>query len=329
MQVNKVWCWAWIAGLLIAATPAREATAQSEPYPSRPVRLISDSAPGSSPDVGLRIVAEGLSQHWGQQVVVVNHPGASGAISARVAAEAAPDGYTLYAPALSTFLTLPGRAPNLPLMLPRDFIPIGFTFDQPMSIGASPTLGVNTLPELIALAKTKPGAISYSVAGVGRMTHLTGELLQIRADIKLQMVPYTGGAAQALSDIIAGRISMIVEGYAGMAGIYQAGSLKALAVGSAQRLPGVPHIPTFAETLPGFVAAGWQVVVAPKGTSETIINKVTADLRQVLSKPDMVSRLEARGSFPRPRTPAETEVFVREQQQLWKPAMERIASQTQ
>ena len=135
-----------------------------------------------------------------------------------------------------------------------------------MSIGASPTLGVNTLPELIALAKSKPGAISYSVAGVGRMTHLTGELLQIRADIKLQMVPYTGGAAQALSDIIAGRISMIVEGYAGMAGIYQAGSLKALAVGSAQRLPGAPHIPTVAETLPGFVAAGWQVVVAPKGT---------------------------------------------------------------
>jgi tripartite-type tricarboxylate transporter receptor subunit TctC len=308
---------------------AREAVAQTEPYPSKPVRLVSDSAPGSSPDVGLRIVAEGLAQHWGQQVVVVNHPGASGAISARVASEALPDGYTLYAPALSTFLTLPGRAPNLPLMLPRDFIPIGFTFDQPMSVGASPTLGVNTLPELIALAKTKPGAISYSVAGVGRMTHLTGELLQIRADIKLQMVPYTGGAAQALSDIIAGRISMIVEGYAGMAGIYQAGSLKALAVGSAQRLPGAPHIPTLAETLPGFVAAGWQVVVAPKGTSEAIVNKMAVDLRQVLTKPDMVSRLEARGSFIRPMTPAETEAFVREQQQLWKPAMERIASQTQ
>jgi tripartite-type tricarboxylate transporter receptor subunit TctC len=327
MKVGRYW--SLLAGLLVLTAAATEAAAQAESYPSRPVRLISDSAPGSSPDVGLRIVAEALSQHWGQQVVVVNHPGASGAISARVASESAPDGYTLYAPALSTFLTLPGRAPNLPLILPRDFMPIGFTFDQPMSIGASPTLGVNTLPELIALAKSKPGAISYSVAGVGRMTHLTGELLQIRADIKLQMVPYTGGAAQALSDIIAGRIAMIVEGYAGMAGVYQAGSLKALAVGSAQRLPGAPHIPTVAETLPGFVAAGWQVFAAPNGTSQEIVNKVSADLRHVLTRPETVERLSTRGSFPRPMTPAETEAFVRDQQQLWKPAMERIASQTQ
>jgi tripartite-type tricarboxylate transporter receptor subunit TctC len=325
--MTRPWRVSLIAGFVLFAASPTGAGAQ-DAYPSKPIRIISDSAAGSSPDVGLRIVAEGLSQHWGQQVVVVNHPGASGAISARVAAEAAPDGTTLFAPALSTFLTLPGRAPNLPLMLPRDFIPIGFTFDQPMSIGASPTLGVSTLPELIALAKARPGQISYSVAGVGRMTHLTGELLQLRADIKLQMVPYTGGAAQALSDIVAGRIAMIVEGYAGMAGIYQAGTLKALAVGSAQRLPGVPHIPTFAETLPGFVAAGWQVVVAPNGTSPAIISKVSQGLRQVLSRPEMIERLSGRGSYPRPMTPAQTESFVREQQQLWKPAMERIAGQT-
>jgi tripartite-type tricarboxylate transporter receptor subunit TctC len=325
--MTRTWRLFLIAWLLFFGAPPSGAAAQ-DAYPSKPIRIISDSAAGSSPDVGLRVVAEGLSQHWGQQVVVVNHPGASGAISARVAAEAAPDGYTLYAPALSTFLTLPGRAPNLPLMLPRDFVPIGFTFDQPMSIGASPTLGVSTLPELIALAKTKPGQISYSVAGVGRMTHLTGELLQIRADIKLQMVPYTGGAAQALSDIVAGRIAMIVEGYAGMAGIYQAGTLKALAVGSAQRLREAPQIPTFAETIPGFVAAGWQVVVAPNGTSDAVVRKVSEDLRQVLGKPEMVERLSARGSYPRLMTPAETESFVRAQQQQWKPAMERIASQT-
>lgn len=325
--MTAAWRWCLVAGLAWLAAEPDDAAAQAEAYPNKPIRMISDSAPGSSPDVGLRIVAEALGQHWGQQVVVVNHPGASGAISARVAAEATPDGYTLYAPALSTFLALPGRAPNLPLMLPRDFIPIGFTFDQPMSIGASPTLGVNTLPELITLAKSKPGAISYSVAGVGRMTHLTGELLQIRADIKLQMVPYTGGAAQALSDIISGRISMIVEGYAGMSGIYQAGSLKPLAVGSAQRLQEAPHIPTVAETLPGFVAAGWQVIVAPNGTSDAIVKKVSTDLRQVLSKPDVVSRLSGRGSYPRIMTAPETEAFVQEQQRLWKPAMERIASQ--
>lgn len=324
--MTQAWHRPLIAGLFLAAAASTSASAQGDTYPNKPVRLISDSAAGSSPDVGLRILAEGLSQQWGQQVVVMNQPGASGAISARAAADAIPDGYTLYAPALSTFLTLPGRAPNLPLILPRDFIPIGFTFDQPMSVGVSPTLGVNTLPELIALAKTKPGEITYSVAGVGRMTHLTGELLQIRSDIKLQVIPYTGGAAQALSDIVAGRIAMIVEGYAGMAGIYQAGTLKPLAIGSAQRLQEAPQIPTVAETLPGFVAAGWQVVVAPNGTPDAIVKKVSADLSQVLAKPDIVSRLAARGSYPRVMTPAETEAFVRDQQQQWKPAMERIAA---
>jgi tripartite-type tricarboxylate transporter receptor subunit TctC len=312
--------------LLLALTPTHT-LAQSDTYPSKPVRFISDSAAGSSPDVGLRIVAEGLSQLWGQQVVVENRPGASGAISAQAAAAATPDGFTLYAPALSTFLTLPGRAPNLPLMLPRDFIPIGFTFDQPMSGGVSPTLGVNTLPELIALATGKPGEITYSVAGVGRMTHLTGELLQIRGGIKLQVVPYTGGAAQALSDIVAGRIAMIVEGYAGMAGIYAAGTLKPLAVGSAQRLQEAPQIPTVAETLPGFVAAGWQVVVAPNGTPDAVVKKVGADLAKVLTQPEMIGRLKARGSYPRVMSAAETEAFVRDQQTMWKPAMEHIASQ--
>ena len=112
-----------------------------------------------------------------------------------------------------------------------------------------------------------------------------------------------------------------------MSGIYQAGSLKALAVGSAQRLQEAPNIPTVAETLPGFVAAGWQVVVAPNGTPQAIVTKVGMDLRQVLTKPEMISRLSARGSYPRVMTAAETEAFVRAQQQLWKPAMERIANQ--
>lgn len=316
-----------LTALLLLALAPTTASAQSDTYPSKPVRFISDSAAGSSPDVGLRIVAEGLSQLWGQQVVVENRPGASGAISAQAAASATPDGYTLYAPALSTFLTLPGRAPNLPLMLPRDFIPIGFTFDQPMSVGVSPTLGVNTLPELIALAKGKPGEITYSVAGVGRMTHLTGELLQIRSGIKLQVVPYTGGAAQALSDIVAGRIAMIVEGYAGMAGIYAAGTLKPLAVGSAQRLDEASNIPTVAETLPGFVAAGWQVVVAPNGTPDAVVKKVGADLAKVLTTPEMIGRLKTRGSYPRVMSAMQTEAFVCDQQTMWKPAMEHIASQ--
>jgi tripartite-type tricarboxylate transporter receptor subunit TctC len=326
-DMKRQWTRLTIAWLALAALLAVPAGAQT--YPEKPVRLISDSAPGSAVDVGLRTIADGLSQHWGQQVVIENRPGAGGAISARVAAEAVPDGYTLYAPALSVFLTLPGKAPNLPVVLPRDFLPIGFTAEQPMSVGVSPKLGINTLAELIALAKKRPGEISYAVSGVGRLTHMTGELLQMRAGIKLQMIPYTGGSAQSLTDIVGGRIPVVIEGYSGLAGAYQSGQLKALAIATPQRLAVLPDLPTVSETIPGLVAAGWQVVVAPLGTPDAIIQKASADLRAVLVKPEVASKLVARGGYPRPMTPAQAVAFVADQQTMWRPALEEIARQTQ
>ncbi len=141
----------------------------------------------------MRIVAAALDKIWGQQAVVVNHPGANGSIAARAASEAAPDGYTLYSPALSTFLALPTVAPNLPVKLPRDFLPIGFIADQPMFIAVDPKSGITTLPQLIDRAKKAPGTLSIAVSGIGRMTHLTGLLLQQKAGIKLIQVPYNGG----------------------------------------------------------------------------------------------------------------------------------------
>ena len=313
-----------LAALIGGATQAQ---AQAQGYPMRPVRIISDSAPGSAIDTNLRTIAEGLSERWGQQVVIENRPGAGGAISATVAAEAAPDGYTIYAPALSVFLTIPGKAPNLPLKLPRDFTAIGLTAEQPMSIGINPKLDINTLPELIAHAKKQPDSISFAVTGVGRLTHLTGELLQIRSNIKLQMVPYTGGSAQALTDILAGRVALVIEGYAGLAGAYQSGQLKALAIASAKRLPDLAHVPTVAETLPGFVAVGWQCVVAPVGTPQAIVRKISDDLRVVLVKPEIKDKIAARGGYVHPANPAEAEAFVRSQQELWQPALEQVALQ--
>ena len=314
--------WAW------ALAPIGAAFAQSPAYPTKPVVIISDSAPGSAVDVGLRIVADGLSQLWNQQLVVANHPGAGGAISAKVAADAAPDGYTLYAPALSVFLAVPGKAPNLPLQLPRDFVPIGLTAEQPMFVAVAPSLGVGTLTEFIALAKNRPGAISYAVTGVGRLTHLTGELLQIRAGIKLQIIPYTGGSAQALSDIIGGRIPMIIEGYSGIASGFQSGALRAIAVGSPQRLRGFENVQTISETLPGIVATGWQAVVAPVGTPEALVRKASDDLRAVLAKPEIKDKLAERGAYVHPASPAETEAFVRSQQEMWKPALEQVAQES-
>src|SRR5271167_486655 len=194
--------------LLLPAVP----TARAGDYPDKPVTAISDAAPGSAPDIDARFVAAALTKMWRQQVIVVNHAGAFGSIAARAAADAAADGYTLFMPSLASFIAGPGIAPNVPLMLPRDFVPIGFTAENPMFIAVNPSLDVTTLPDLIALARKRPGKVSIAVTGIGRLTHLTGEVLQHRAGIRLLTVPYTGGPAAALGDVGSGRVSMIIEG---------------------------------------------------------------------------------------------------------------------
>src|SRR5438105_10336192 len=142
-----------MAGLLLLAMVAADAASAETDYPNSPVRVISDSGPGGAVNTGLRIIADGMSRYWKQQVVIVNQPGAAGSISATVASQAAPDGYTLYAPALSLFLAVPGKAPNLPLMVPRDFAAVGYGFEQLLAIAVSPKLGIKTLQELVDLAR--------------------------------------------------------------------------------------------------------------------------------------------------------------------------------
>jgi tripartite-type tricarboxylate transporter receptor subunit TctC len=311
---------------LITLPLAGTASAQSSDYPSRAVTMISDAAPGSAPDIDARFTAEGLTKIWGQQVIVANHQGANGSIAARFASQAAPDGYTLFMPALSTFASLPTVAPNLPLRLPRDFLPIGFTIENPMFIAVNPSLGINTLPELIARAKKEPGTISIAVTGVGRLTHLTGLLLQQRADIQLVPVPYQGGPAAAMADVGTGRVSMIIEGYSGIMGSVKAGQLKIIAVASRQRLPDFPDVPTVAETLPDFFATGWQVVVAPLGTPTSIIDKVSADLIKVMGDPELKKKLGTIGNYTQTMNPEQTLAFVTQQQETWLPILEKISA---
>jgi tripartite-type tricarboxylate transporter receptor subunit TctC len=318
----------WLLALSLLTMPASTAHAQTGSYPDRPVTIISDAAAGSTPDVDARFIAEGLGKLWKQQVVVINRPGANGSIAVRSAVDVAPDGYTLFMPALSTFVALLSAAPNLPLKLPRDFLPIGFTAENPMFVAVSPALGVTTLAQLIALAKKDPGKVSIAVTGIGRLTHLTGELLQSRADIKLLSVPYTAGPAPALGDVSTGRVSMIIEGYSGIVGAVNAGSVKLIAVASPQRLPEFPDLPTVAETVPGFAATGWQVLVAPLGTPAPIIAKVEADLRRAVTDPDLQARLAKIGSYSRAMSATEALAFVQKEQQTWQPVLERIAAAT-
>ena len=313
-----------VAGLLLAST-VEHGAAQAD-YPSRPIRVITHSAAGGAPDVMLRVVSDRLTALLGQQVIVLNQPGAGGAVAARAAAAAAADGYTLYMPAASAFVTLAGLQPNLPLQVPRDFNPIGFVGEQPMFLTVTPTLGVASLPEFIALAKQQPGKLSYAATGRGTMTHLTGELLKARAAIDVLAVPYTGGAPQALNDAVGGRLSMVIEGLAALAGSIQGGSMKPIAVGSPQRLADFPDLPAAAEFLPGFNARGWAALVAPVGTPDAVVSKVSDALRKVVGETEVQRKLATTGSYVRPMSPGEVMTFIQAEQQMWKPILEQIAA---
>jgi tripartite-type tricarboxylate transporter receptor subunit TctC len=309
----------------------RRALAQSD-YPAKSVRIVVDSAVGSANDATARILADKLGQIWNQQVVVLNQPGAGGAISARVASQSLADGFTLYMPATSVFLALPGGpgvAPNLPIELPRDFATIGFVLQQPIFIAASPKSGINSIADLIARAKEKPNELSYASTGRGRLTHLTMELLQQRADVKLRLVPYAGGPAQAMSDIIADRVDLVLDAYAGLAGAMQGGLVKMLASTSVQRLPGMEDLPTVAETLPDFFVGAWNVMLAPTGTPDIIIRKVNADLRSAVEDKEVSAKLAANGAFTRYMTPQETTAFTQSQQTIWRPILEKVARETE
>jgi tripartite-type tricarboxylate transporter receptor subunit TctC len=315
-------CSILMLGLLALA--AATLPTRADDYPNKPIRIISDSAPGSAVDVTFRMVMDRLGNLLGQQIVPVDQPGASGAVAAHAAAEAIPDGYTLFAPALSLFIAVPGKADNLPLIMPRDFLPVGSMIDQPMFICANPASGIKTLAELITRAKQHPGELSFATTGIGRITHLTGLLLESRAGIKLQVVPYTGGPAAALTDVIGGRVPLIIEGYSGLAGAIQAHSLTVLAVASAHRLPDFPDLPTVAETFPGFAAGGWQGIVAPLGTPASAIQTFNTGLNKVLGEPDIAKPLAVRGAYVNPMSPAEVNRFVNAQQAQWRPVLDEF-----
>jgi tripartite-type tricarboxylate transporter receptor subunit TctC len=311
--------------LVLVAAAALSHGAEAQSYPSGPVKVISDSAPGSAPDVILRIVADRLGQLWGQQIVVINQPGAGGAVAARAAAGATPDGYTLFVAVSSTFVTMKGAAPNIPAEVPKDFAAVSLMSQQPMFITIAPDTGIKTLPALIEAARQKPGEISYAVSGRGRQSHLTGEMIQRRTGIKLLMVPYSGGPAQAMGDIMGGRVQMLIEGGTALMGAMQSGKLHGLAVGSASRLTEFPDLPAAAETIPNFTSAGWLAMVAPLGTSEPVVRKVSDDLHTVLSSPEVRRKLAVLGSYTNPLSPQDTVKFIQAEQGTWTPLLEELA----
>jgi len=322
--------WLTIAALLLSVA-ANDAQAQSD-YPNNTVRIVVDSAAGSANDSTSRVLADRLSKIWNQPVVTLNQPGAGGGISAKVASQSPADGYTLYMPSTSAFLAVPGGpgvAPNMPIELPRDFESISYILEQPLYIGASHKSGINTVADVVRMAKEKPGEVTYAATGRGRLTHLTMELLQVRTGIKLQLVPYAGGPAQAMNDLMSGRVPLVLDGYAGLAPAIRGDLIKGLASTALKRPPGFEDLPTVAETVPDFFVGAWTVLLAPKGTPEAILRKVHNDMRIVLDDPDIRAKLALNGGYVRHMTSQELTAFVQNEQKTWRPILEQVAKEAQ
>jgi tripartite-type tricarboxylate transporter receptor subunit TctC len=285
-----------VAAILSASMPLAYAWAQAE-YPSRPVRLIVGFIPGSSADITARVLGQRMSQTLGQQLVVENKPGAGSSLGAEFVARAPKDGYTLFVGS-SANITNAAINPNLPFDIAKDFAPIALTNTAAVILVVHPSLGVGSLSELIALARSKPGELLYASTGVGTAPHLSGELLSMRAGIKLVHVPYQG-SPQAATDLIAGRVGMMFSPASAVISQVEAGTLKVLASAASKRPGIVPNAPTMAEAgMPDFDTSIWFGLMAPAGTPRDIVDKLARAASEAAASSEVIATWRPQGIDP-------------------------------
>ena len=278
---------AWSGALACCAASAQE-------FPTKPVRLVVSFAAGGSVDLVARLLAQKLSESWSQQVVVDNRPGAGGNVSAEIVAHAPSDGYTLYLCSAS-FVVNPSLYGKTNYDPAKDFAPVSLISLVQNVLVAYPRLPVNSVKELIALAKGQPGRINYASSGSGSSSHLVMELFKSMAGIDLVHVPYKV-IGQAQNDLIGGQVSLFFPTAPGALPHIQAGRMKALAVAGARRSPALPSLPTVSEAaIPGFEASTWYAMLAPARTPRPVVDRINGNVVRILRQPDMNERLSGMG----------------------------------
>ena len=292
------------------------AVASAQGYPSRPVRLVATSSPGSAVDIVSRLLAPKLSEAVGQQVLVDNRAGAGGNLGAELAARSAPDGYTL-------FMATPAHAINSSLHsklnydLMRDFAPISLLTSGHYMLVVHPGVPAKSVKQLIALAKARPGKLNYASAGNGNATHLAGELFNIMAGVKTVHVPYKGGGP-AKTELLGGQVDFMFHNMTAVLGDAQAGRLRALAVTGPRRSPAAPEIPSVAEAgLPGYEITSWFGAMAPAGTAPDVLARLNREFVRAVQAPDVKEKLANLGSEPAGSTPAEFAAFIKKEVAKW------------
>ena len=315
--------------LLIAMLLSVAASAFAQTYPSRPVRLVVPFAPGGSADLVARLIGQKLGESWGQQVVVENKGGGSGMIGNDFVAKSAPDGYTLTVGTMGPFSVNPTLFEKMPYDPVRDFAPITLTGIASHVLVANPSVPPRTVGELIALARAKPGQLTFASSGTGNATHLTFELFKSTAGIDIVHVPYKGGGP-AMADLVGGQVAFSFASMPSALPYVQAGRLRAIAVGGAHRSPLFPEVPTVAEAgLAGFVSEDWQGILAPAKTPAGVVAKLNADLVRVLHTPEMKAKLAGAGFDVKTSTPREFAHFIRSDTAKWAAILKRSATKAQ
>jgi tripartite-type tricarboxylate transporter receptor subunit TctC len=289
--------------LALGASALAPALAQT--FPARPVTLVVPFPPGGGTDTGGRIIAEQLSRRWGQPVLVENRGGAAGQIGADAVAKARPDGYTLLLGNIGTQAINPSLYARMPYDPDKAFAPISLLAELPLAMMVHPGVPATTVAEFIALAKAKPGQMSYSSAGAGGAPHLAAEMFKDRTGTFVLHVPYRGGGP-AVADLLAGHVQVSFVTVLEASQHIKAGKLRALAVTGDKRVPALPDVPALAESaLPGFNAISWLGLLAPAGTPKDIVDKISADVRAVLADEAVKARFVSLGGVPRSTSPQE------------------------
>jgi tripartite-type tricarboxylate transporter receptor subunit TctC len=308
-----------VAALLVAAASVLPLSAAAQGYPAKPVKILVTLGPGSSSDILARLVADELGKRLGQTFIVENRPGAGGNIAADVAAKSPNDGYTLLMSTISTHGINPSLYASIPFDPIKDFAPIGLLAANPNVLIVSPSLGVNNVKELLALAAQKPGELTYSSGGAGTSQHLGGEMLASIGKVKLTHVPYKS-TPESLNAVVGGQVSMSFTSVPVAAAQVKAGKVKALGISSGKPLAMWPDMPTIAsQGVPGFDVSAWFGMSAPAGTPQPIIEKLNAELNAIMASPAIKEKLASMGMEVITGTPADYGRFIAAEIERWRP----------
>jgi len=277
----------------------------AQTFPSRPVTLVVPFPPGGGTDTGGRVIAEQLGRRWNQPVIVENRGGAAGQIGADYVAKSKPDGYTLLLGNIGTQAINPLLYAKLPYDADKAFAPVSLVAELPLAMMVHPSVPAKTAAEFVALAKSKPGQMSYSSSGAGGAPHLAAEMFKDQTGSFILHVPYRGGGP-AIADLLAGHVQLSFMTVLEASGHIKAGKLRALAVTGDKRVPAFPDVPTLAESAaPGFNAISWIGLLAPAGTPQDVVDRMAADVRAVLADESVKARFMGLGGVPRATTPQE------------------------